>query len=88
MLRVESSKLRMPRSQRINLAMFPCERMYSADIRRSLTVAAIPALQEDRGPGPANLLEEVKVLHVPGANLDHVGILDDQIKLDGGPSPR
>ena len=42
-LRVESSKVRMPRSQRITCRL-PWARMYSADMSRSFTVALIPRL--------------------------------------------
>jgi hypothetical protein len=41
MFRVDSSKLRTPRSQRMT-RRFPCDRTYSADIKRSLTVALMP----------------------------------------------
>ena len=42
-LRVESSNVRMPRSQRITWRL-PSDRMYSADMSRSLTVALMPRL--------------------------------------------
>ena len=78
--RVESSNVRMPRSQRITCRL-PSERTYSADISRSLTVALMPALEQDRHPGPAALLEQVEVLHVAGADLEDVGVALDQLDL-------
>ena len=45
--RVEVSKVRMPRSQRITLGL-PAARMYSADSRNSSMVVAMPALEQHR----------------------------------------
>ena len=82
MFRVESSKSG-PRARRGSPRGCPAARTYSADISRSLTVALMPALQEDGRPGPADLLEQVEVLHVPGADLDDVGVALDQLDLAG-----
>ena len=78
--RVESSNVRTPRSQRITWRL-PWARMYSADISRSLTVALIPRLSRTGSPGPADLLEQVEVLHVPGADLEDVGVPLDELDL-------
>ncbi len=73
---------RIPRSQRIT-CMFPFDRTYSADISRSSTVALIPALEQHGALRLADFRQQVEVLHVPGADLEHVGVLVDQIDLPG-----
>ena len=78
--RVESSKVRIPRSQRITWRL-PWARTYSADISRSLTVALMPRLSRTGIRVLPHLLEQVEVLHVAGADLEDVGVPLDQLDL-------
>jgi hypothetical protein len=60
--------------------------MYSAAMRNSSSVADNAALQQDRLVGASGALEQRKILHVAGADLDYVGILVDQVErfvIDG-----
>ena len=80
--RVARSNVRMPRSQSITCE-FPSRSTYSAAISSSSIVADGPALQEHRLVRAADLGEEREVLHVPRADLDHVGRVDDRLDVAG-----
>ena len=82
-LRVMVSKVRMPRSQRITWSL-PAAMMYSALISSSSMVLASPRLRRMGLSVFAKLLEQVKILHIPGADLDDVHILK-QRQLVGRP---
>ena len=71
---------RMPRSQRITSGVALLT-MYSAAINRSSIVAGEPALEQHRLRRAADLGEEREVRHVAGADLDHVGRLDDGLDV-------
>ena len=57
--------------------------MYSADISRSLTVALMPRFSSTGVRVRPHFLEQVEVLHVPGADLEDVGVALDQLDLAG-----
>ena len=48
---------------------------------RSLTVALMPRFKSTGLRVLADLLQQVEVLHVAGADLEHVGLLLDQADL-------
>ena len=75
MKRVERSNVLIPRSQRITRS-FPSFATYSAAMSSSSTVADGAALEQHRLRHAADLGEEVEVLHVARADLDHVGDLE------------
>ena len=62
--------------------------MYSALISKSSTVALIPRLSSTGLRVRPTSVSSTKVLHVPRADLDHVGILLDQLARTAGPSLR
>ena len=80
MFRVESSNVRTPRSQRIT-SRLPCGQDVLGRHQQVLDRRAHAPLQQDRRAGPADLLEQVEVLHVPGADLEDVGVPLDELDL-------
>ena len=70
----------MPRSQS-TMSGLPSRAMYSADSSHSSIGRRHAALQQHRDVGAADLAEQVEVLHVAGAELDHVGDLEDVLEL-------
>ena len=57
--------------------------MYSAAISHSSIVAFMPTLEHHRHAGAAGGLQQREVLHVAGADLQHVGVLADQADVLG-----
>jgi len=57
--------------------------MYSAAIRNSSTVCAVAALEHDRPRHSPDVAQERVVLHVPGADLEDVRVLGDDVDLVG-----
>ena len=84
MLRVQSSKVRTPRSHSTTSGL-PSARMYSADMSRSFTVALMPRLSSTGVLRLAALLQQVEVLHVAGADLEHVGVAARPARPAAGP---
>ena len=80
MLRVESSKERTPRSHRTTFGL-PSRQDVLRRHQQVLDRRAHAALQQHRLPGLADFLEQVEVLHVAGADLEHVGIALDERNL-------
>ena len=78
--RVESSNVRTPALAEDHLAVALRQDVLGRH-QQVLDRRAHPPLQEDGRPGPADLLEQVEVLHVPGADLDDVGVPLDQLDL-------
>ena len=66
--------MRMPRSQRMTFSL-PLAMMYSALISSSFNGAGQAPLEKDGLVRLAQFLEQVKVLRVPGAHLDHIHLL-------------
>ncbi len=83
LLRVDGSKVRLPRSQ-ITTWSLPRTTMNSAAARTSSTVDGHAALEEDREPAGRCGLEERAVVHVPCSDLHHVRVPRDQADLVGG----
>ena len=55
--------------------------MYSAAISHSSIGRAEAALEHDRPGDPPDVAQERVVLHVPGADLEDVGVLGDDVDL-------
>ncbi len=53
---------------------------YSAAISSSSSVAESPRFKQHRQLRPPGALQQGIVLHIPGADLDHVGVLLDQLQ--------
>ena len=81
-LRVDGSKVRMPRSHRTTLGL-PAARMYSAAISHSSIVADRPRLSSTGCRLLADRLEQHEVLHVPGADLEHVDVVLEHRHVGG-----
>ena len=81
-LRVESSNVRIPRSQRITCAVALGQDVLGRH-QQVLDRRAHAPLQQDRRPGPADLLEQVEVLHVPTllAGVPAARLFDECLKL-------
>ena len=71
---------RMPRSQRMTRSL-PSLRMYSAARQQLVERRREPAFQQHGAIGPAELGQQRVVLHVPGADLDHVGDRGDVVEV-------
>ena len=67
----------MPRSQSMTCGL-PPSRIYSAASSSSSIVALGPRFKQDRPIDLADRFEQPIVLHIAGADLQHVGILGDQ----------
>jgi hypothetical protein len=78
-LRVARSKVRMPRSQRTTCEL-PELTMYSAAREELLDRRHEAALEEDGLADAAERLEELGVVHVAGADLQHVGVGGDRLE--------
>ena len=81
-LRVAVSNVRMPRSHRTTRSLPPAS-TYSAAASHSAIARRHPALEQDRRPRPADLLEQLEVLHVARADLEHVGLARDGLDVSG-----
>ena len=79
-LRVEVSKVRMPRSQRMTFGLPPAS-TYSAASSHSWIDVDMPRLSSTGLPDLADPLEQREVLHVAGADLQDVGVLGHQLDL-------
>ena len=82
--RVWLSNVRMPRSQSITLGL-PSLRMYSAASSSSSIVALGPRLSSTGFVDLADRFQQAVVLHVAGADLQHVGVFGDQVDVFGAP---
>ena len=81
-LRAYVSNVRMPRSHMMMFGL-PAEAMYSAAISHSSIVAPKPRLSITGRPGAPAGEQQREVLHVPGADLEDVGVLGDDVDLAG-----
>ena len=79
-LRVYVSNVRMPRSHRMTFGL-PELTMYSAAISHSSIGRAVAALEHHRPGDPPDVAQQRVVLHVPGADLEDVGVLGDDVDL-------
>ena len=70
----------MPRSHSTT-SWLPFAMMYSAAIKQFLDRRRQAALEQDRPPHASELGEQREVLHVARANLQHVGVLGDEVDL-------
>ena len=86
-LRVAVSKVRMPRSHS-TMSRLPRCAMYSAAISHSSMVACMPRLSITGLPHCADGLQQPEVLHVAGADLEHVGVRRDQVDVVRRRRPR
>ena len=72
--------MRIPRSHSIT-ASLPSLRMYSAAISSSSSVLESPRLSSTGQPRAPDLRQQRVVLHVAGADLDHVGDLEHLLEI-------
>ena len=87
MLRIAGSKDRTPRSHS-TMSRLPRWAMYSAAISHSSYVAVSPRLSSTGLPTVADRLQQREVLHVAGADLQHVGVLGDHVDVGHVDAPR
>ena len=79
--RLYVSNVRMPRSHRITLGL-PAEDVLGGH-QPLLDRRAVAALEHHRAPGAADGQQQREVLHVPGADLEDVGVLGHDVDLGG-----
>ena len=80
--RVYVSNVRMPRSHRITLGLPGADDVLGGH-QEFLDRRAVAALEHDRARDPADVAQQRVVLHVPGADLEDVGVLGDDVDLVG-----